>query len=74
LRYDQKRELFRDGQRVVYQLPTADALGLANYSQAREIKAAESKRKQDLAIRRFIRGAMASNPKKIAPCRTKGVG
>ena len=70
MRYGQKDELIRRGERVVYQLPSSDALGLANYSEAREIKAAESKRKQDLAIRRFIRGAIASNPKKIAPCRT----
>lgn len=69
MRYDQKDELIRKGERVVYQLPSADALGLANYSEARQIKAAESRRKQDLAIRRFMRVAIATKSKKFASSR-----
>jgi hypothetical protein len=69
LRYGQKDKLVQRGQRVIYQLPTADALGLANYQEVFEIKAAEDKRKENLAFKRFMRVAIATKSKKFASSR-----
>ena len=66
MRLGRRVELYRNGERAIYQLPDKDALGLANYSEAFEIKAAEDKRKQDLAFKRFMRVAIATKPKKFA--------
>lgn len=74
MKYGNRIQLCRKGERAIYQLPDKDALGLANHSEALAIKRAENKRKENLVFKRFIREAIASNPKKIAPDRTKGVG
>jgi len=69
MKYDHKDKLVQRGHRVIYQLPDKDALGLANYSEAREIKAAESRRKERLAFKRFMRVAIAPKSKKFASSR-----
>jgi hypothetical protein len=69
LKYGQKVELYRKGERTIYQLPDKDALGLANYSEALAIKTAENKRKEKLAFKRFMRVAIATKSKKFASSR-----
>ena len=69
MRYLQKDKLVQRDQRVIYQLPDKDALGLANYKEAFEIKAAEDKRRENLAFKRFMRVAIATKSKKFASSR-----
>jgi hypothetical protein len=73
LKYTQKDELVRRGQRVIYQLPAADALGLADYSQKDKIREAETDRKFRRAFKKAF-GVSATKQKQNAPSKTLRLG